>query len=102
MTKKATETALNQLHAAVATVLTAQILKEEAVTTFDAEGNMVETGDTEYTASPATIAAAIKFLKDNSITCDIEVDKGMNSLQEALSRKQKHSRLTDVKLAAVG
>ena len=102
MTKKATEGALSALHSAVAKVLTAQVLQEEAATTFDEEGNLVETGDTVYSASPATIAAAIKFLKDNNITCDIEVDKGMNSLKEALAAKQKHSRLTDVKLAAVG
>jgi hypothetical protein len=94
--KKATEARLNALHGAVAEVLTAQVLHQEAETTFDAEGNMVETGDMVYVASPATIAAAIKFLKDNSITCDIEVDKGMNSLKDALAAKQKHSRLASV------
>jgi hypothetical protein len=99
---KATEQKLSKLHGAVADVLTAQVLHTEAETTFDNEGNLVETGDTVFTASPATIAAAIKFLKDNNITCDIEVDKGMNSLKDALAAKQKHSRLTDVKLAAVG
>lgn len=99
---KATETKLSALHGAVATVLTAQVLQQEAETVFDEEGNLAETGGMVYTASPATIAAAIKFLKDNNITCDIEVDKGMNSLKDALAAKQKHSRLTDVKLAAVG
>jgi hypothetical protein len=99
---KATETKLSALHGAVAQVLTAQVLHEEAETTFDEEGNAVETGNMVYTATPATLAAAIKFLKDNNITCDIEVDKGMNSLKDALAAKQKHSRLTDVKLAAVG
>lgn len=102
MSKKASESTLSALHSAVAKVLTAQVLHEEAATTFDDEGNLVETGDTVFTATPATLAAAIKFLKDNNITCDIEVDKGMNSLKEALASKQKHSRLTDVKLAAVG
>lgn len=91
---KATEAKLNKLHGAVADVLTAQVLHTEAETTFDAEGNIVETGDVVFTAGPATIAAAIKFLKDNAITCDIEVDKGMNSLKDALAAKQKHSRLT--------
>ncbi len=100
MSKKASESALSALHSAVAQVLTAQVLHEEAETTFDSEGNLAETGNTVYTATPATLAAAIKFLKDNNITCDVEVDKGMNSLKEALANKQKHSRLSDAKLTA--
>lgn len=102
VSKKASESTLSALHAAVAQVLTAQVLHEESATVFDTEGNLVETGEKVFTATPAILAAAIKFLKDNEITCDIEVDKGMNDLKSALAGKQKHSRLTDVKLAAVG
>lgn len=98
---KASETKLSALHGAVAEVLTAQLKHTEAETTFDEEGNCVETGEEVYTASPATIAAAIKFLKDNQITCDIETDENMNNLRDTLAKKQKHSRLTDAKKAAL-
>ena len=98
---KATETALGTLHGAVATVLTAQLEQTEPETVFDAEGNHVETGKEVFVAPPATIAAAIKFLKDNQITCDIETDTNMNNLRETLAKKQKHSRLTDAKKAAL-
>jgi hypothetical protein len=68
---------------------------------FDADGNEVSTGNMVYTAQPATIAAAIKFLKDNQITCDVEVDENMNNLRESLAKKQRHSRLKDAGQAAL-
>lgn len=98
---KATEDKLSTLHGVVADVLTAQLQHTEAETTFDEEGNCVETGGEVHTAAPATIAAAIKFLKDNQITCDIETDENMNNLRETLANKQRHSRLTDAKKAAL-
>lgn len=97
---KATESKLSVLHGAVAEVLLAQVTREEEETTFDVAGNMVPTGDMVFSASPAVLATAIKFLKDNSITCDIEVDKNMNGLKEALSKRQKHSRLMSAHDAA--
>lgn len=98
---KATEGKLSVLHGAVADVLTAQINHTEAETTFDANGECVETGEEVHTASPATIAAAIKFLKDNQITCDVETNENMNNLRETLANKQRHSRLIDGKQAAL-
>jgi len=98
---KASESKLSALHEAVAEVLTAQITHSQEETIFDIDGNEVPTGNTVFTATPATLAAAIKFLKDNSITCDIEVDRNMNNLREALSNKQRHSRLSDPKAAAL-
>lgn len=98
---KATEKRLSVLHGVVAEVLTAQLQHKEAETSFDEEGNCIETGEEVYSASPATIAAAIKFLKDNQITCDIETDENMNNLRETLANKQRHSRLTDPKQAAL-
>lgn len=97
---KATEGKLSTLHGAVATVLTAQIEHQEDVTEFDVEGNSTITGEKMYTASPATIAAAIKFLKDNQITCDIDTNTNMNNLKDTLANKQRHSRLTDPQKAA--
>lgn len=98
---KATERQLGELHGAVAKVLTAQILTEEEVQMLDDEGMPVPTGETQYTASPALLAAAMKFLKDNSITCDIKVDKNMTNLADALAKKQKRSRLEDGAQAAL-
>lgn len=98
---KASETKLAELHSAVATVLTAQISHQEEEMNFDEDGNEVATGNTVYTAAPATIAAAIKFLKDNQITCDIEVDTNMNNLRESLAKKQRHSRLKEAGQAAL-
>jgi hypothetical protein len=96
----ATEHEMEILHKAVATVLTSQINHQEEVVTWDAEGNEVSTGEMKYTAAPATMAAAIKFLKDNQITCDIEDNKEMGSLKKALDQKQKRSRLGNAKGAA--
>jgi hypothetical protein len=98
---KANEQKLGDLHGAVAQVLTAQISHQEEETLFDAEGNEVPTGNMRYTVAPATVAAAIKFLKDNQITCDVEVDTNMNNLRESLAKKQKRSRLTDAGQAAL-
>lgn len=98
---KASETNLGALHSAVAQVLTAQVSHQVEETIFDEEGNEVSTGEQLYTAAPATLAAAIKFLKDNQITCDIEVDENMSNLREALAKKQRHSRLEGAKEAAL-
>ena len=98
---KANENKLGALHGAVAQVLTAQISHQQEDMDFDNEGNEVSTGNMVYTAAPATIAAAIKFLKDNQITCDVEVDENMNNLRESLAKKQRHSRLQDAGKAAL-
>ena len=98
---KASETLLGELHGAVAKVLTDQILVTEEVQELDADGMPYGTGEVAYSASPATLATAIKFLKDNSITCDVKVDQNMGNLAEALATKQKHSRLSDGARAAL-
>ena len=97
---KATEDKLSVLHGVVAKVLTAQLEHTAPETMFDEDGDCVETGEVEYDATPATIAAAIKFLKDNQITCDIATNENMNNLKETLANKQRHSRLTDPQKAA--
>lgn len=98
---KASEKHLEALHNVVAQVLTAQIKHQRAETEFNAEGEEVETGEMVYTASPATIASAIKFLKDNDITCDIENNENMDNLREVLAKKQKRSRMEDPNQAAL-
>ena len=97
---KASESTLALLHAAVASVLTEQVLHTEEETTFDGEGETVGTGMMIKTASPALLATAARFLKDNAITCDVEQDENMGSLRDALSRKQKKSRLADASAEA--
>lgn len=98
---KANENKLGALHGAVAQVLTAQISHTEEEMILNMDGEEESTGKVLYTAPPATIAAAIKFLKDNQITCDIEVDENMNNLRESLAKKQRHSRLRDAGKAAL-
>ena len=92
---KATESKLSALHGAVADVLTAQITHQEDDVSYDADGNEISTGGKVYVASPATIAVAVKFLKDNSITCDIEQNKNLESLRDVLANKQRRSRMGD-------
>lgn len=98
---KATENKLGELHGTVATVLNHQLTHTEPETRINEEGEYEETGEVVHTASPATIAAAIKFLKDNQITCDIKTDTNMNNLRETLKKKQQHSRLGDPSAAAL-
>lgn len=90
---KSSEQYLGDLHGHIAKVMSAQVLEEEEVIEFDSEGVPVSTGALKYTASPALLAVAAKFLKDNNITSDIKVDRNMSGLAEALNKKQKHSRL---------
>jgi hypothetical protein len=98
---KASEKLLGELHGAIAKVLTDQVLVQEEVQELDEDGLPFGTGEKAYSATPATLAVAIKFLKDNSITCDIKVDKNMGNLADALAKKQRHSRLTDGAQAAL-
>lgn len=100
MGKRASEAFLANLHNAVAVTLTEQVLHEEAVETFDAEGNTVLTGEMAKTATPALLATAARFLKDNEITCDVEQDENIGGLREALSKKQKKSRLEAAEIEA--
>lgn len=83
----------------MATVLTAQVSHQSVEVSFNAMGDEVK-GDTVYDCSPAAIATAIKFLKDNSITCDVKNDKNLTGLKAALDKKQKHSRLPTAQQAA--
>lgn len=99
---KANEDKLGDLHGAIAQVLTAQIQHKVEETSFNENGEEVPTGEFMYTAAPATIAAGIKFLNDNNITCEHKTNTNMTNLSDALSKKQKRSqRLGDAKQAAL-
>ena len=97
---KATEDQLAALHGVVAKVLVSQLEHKAPVTEINAEGEFVPTDEMIFDASPATIGQAVKFLKDNEITCDVQVEGNMNNLRDALSRKQRRSELPDAQSAA--
>ena len=97
---RASEKFLADLHSAVAVTLTEQVLHEEEETTFDGEGETVSTGVMVRTATPALLATAARFLKDNDVTCDMGQDENMGGLRDALSKKQKKSRLADASTEA--
>lgn len=88
----ASNVTLGLLHADVAAVM-AEMLKPRTVEVFNAEGE--KTGErVEYPTAPI-LAVAVKFLKDNSITADIENDKELSGLKEALERTRKARIPTD-------
>lgn len=92
MTKPTPEIQLNELHALVARVLKEELEREPAQIEID--GVLITP---EHSVSPALLAQAIKFLKDNSITTTPEEDTNLQSLRDTLKSKSKHSsRLASV------
>lgn len=79
MTKRATVDLMDMLHRATAEELIDII--RNGVPIFDAEGN-----DTGRRAKPAAsyLAAAIKFLKDNDITAEMDSNKSLSDLRDAI------------------
>lgn len=69
----ATETALGELHVALAETLSKMI----------ADG-----------ASASVLAVAAKFLKDNNVTCTPSADNAMGELEAAIARRKKQSGLS--------
>ena len=90
---KSTEEELSDLHGLLAMVLKHQL--SDKITITDEESGVVST---IFTASPATIAAAIKFLKDNDITSSVADDENLGGLQATLDemKKQRGVRLESV------
>lgn len=71
----------------VADVLLAQ-LKDHAILEDETTKEEVRA----YTATPALLTVAIKFLKDNAITMqDTDIDKKLNEVEAALQGRKKHS-----------
>jgi hypothetical protein len=95
---RAKEEKLAQLHEMVATVLVAQVTHKSPEISYDIDG-VENVGEDVFDCSPATLATAIKFLKDNSITCDIQKDTNLGALKDALKRKPKHSNVTAIEAA---
>lgn len=83
--KAASESALGELHAAVAVGLTTVI--KDGVPVADKEGDV-----TVAPAAPAYYAAAIAFLKNNSITASADENVALNNLAAALAAKRKDAK----------
>ena len=83
----AKSTQLELLHEALAVVIKQQV--SATAEWVNEAGEMQK----EFTASPALLAVAAKFLKDNDISCSIEDDENLGELAELLANKQKKGRL---------
>lgn len=90
--KRASESQLGDLHEVLAMVIKEQIT--QTADFLNEDGELVES----YTASPALLAVAAKFLKDNQITVSIEDDANLGEIENILAKKEKKGRL---KLASV-
>ena len=88
----AKEDKLAELHCIVAQVLATQV--GERVEEEQEDGTAVEL----YTATPALLTCAMKFLKDNEITCMREVGDNISKLEEALRAKRTgHGNVIQIK-----
>ena len=86
----ATEEKLASLHDAVADALTAGI-KETKTVTDEETGEVL----TYHVANPALLTVAIKFLKDNDITCQPSEENKIGGLKAELAERKKN-RLASV------
>lgn len=86
MTDKATEKELSGLHGIVAKTLKEQL--EAKATIIGEDGEPIEMS----MVTPAIIAQAIKFLKDNNVTAVMEAGDDMDDLQEMLKNKPQRGR----------
>ena len=91
---KATQAKLAELHGTVARVLSNRLTAAER----DDEGNEVE-GTEGLACSTADIGAAITFLKNNSITADIEKNAELSELEKRLTETRQKRKLSGSDLA---
>lgn len=78
---------LGDLHAALTETLIEHV-QDKTVTDVEVDDDGKETTRVHVVrAAPAALAVAAKFLKDNSITADIEVDEKMNELRSKLGQR---------------
>lgn len=90
---KSTETILSDLHGHVGSTLIEIVTAQEEVIDYDDDGCIIKTGVMKPSVTPAMMAQAVKFLKDNDITCDAEHDDNLNNLRDVLKAKNKRSSL---------
>lgn len=87
---KANEKKLGDLHGILAEVLANQV--SEKVIEVDADGKEL----TIYTATPALLTVASRFLKDNDITCEVGDSKGLSDLKEELAKRKRRSDISKI------
>lgn len=81
---KATEDKMNKLHGQLAETLTTMV-KVRTVIRTDKEGNEYEE---DVDPSPAALAVAAKFLKDNAVTMTPEQSTAVDELEDALTKRR--------------
>ena len=89
--KTAGESELSFLHKLLAEVLADQL--RESVTDKDEDGKATVV----FTATPALLTIVARFLKDNSITCEIEDSEELSALEEQLTKlKKNRAKITSI------
>ena len=97
--KPASNDKLSALHEALAVVIAAQVSETALALATDAEELCDDEGNAlvYYTATPALLTVAARFLKDNDITCTVEDSEGLSSLQDQLAeRKKRKNKIRDI------
>ncbi len=89
--KPASSDKLGALHEALAIVIAAQV--SERASDIDEDGVTISE---YYTATPALLTVAARFLKDNDITCTEEDSEGLSDLAEELKKKKKRGKVAKI------
>jgi ribosomal protein L21 len=89
MNKPASENKLASLHDIVADVLTAQVGDKELYEEADENGKIISSKEL-FTATPALLTVAARFLKDNEITCEVGQSKKTSKLKDRLAERKKN------------
>lgn len=93
----ADEKVLGDLHTAVATALIDAVKPKQIPGYFDEETGEEVPGDS-LGPSPAMLQAAIKFLKDNEITCEPAKDNALGELEQIIAERRKKMQPTPADL----
>lgn len=92
---KATEAKMNALHATLAESLTRAV--QPRTVTVQGKGEDAEPYEETLEPSPAAMAVAAKFLKDNSIFSTPEQSSALDELQQKLDNRRKRPSKQDLK-----
>lgn len=85
----ASDKQLGGLHSQVAALM-AEMLQPRKVEDLDSEGEVIRVR--VVYPSAAEIAVAVKFLKDNSISADIEESDDLKEMRENLAKTRRPSK----------
>jgi len=102
MKKTATESELAALHNKLAEVLRYELDKgtvaERLLDEFSDElpDEVIDFLQSSRKCSPAIVSAAIKFLKDNEITCQADDNEAISELHRTLANKRTRSSVANI------